>query len=281
MCRLAAFPPGYTKEGANKIMAAYGSSNRDGVGIAYAKDGELVVKKWANSWDFLESKKVDVFAHMPCSSWTIAHVRAATHGEVTVDNTHPFVKGDWAVVHNGIYGGHNVARALLTEMGSTFQGQTDSEVGAELINRFGPKRFLMFTGSHDGTWLALNKSGELYVVVAGGACDIFKLKGSKGKVVVASALTNDGVKSVDSGWIRLNHKGKIRGGKYKLEASYAGYSSYPSAGYQYQSYQNGDTPDQKKWEKKWEKKWGKKVTRVGPLTPEEHMLQSRSFMDYD
>jgi hypothetical protein len=85
MCRLAAFPPGYTKESAFKLMAQYGEYNRDGVGIAYAKDGELVVKKWADSWESLEKKGVDIFAHMPHAGWTIAHVRAATHGERTPD----------------------------------------------------------------------------------------------------------------------------------------------------------------------------------------------------
>lgn len=290
MCRLAAFPPGYTKEGANKIMEAYGASNRDGVGIAYAKDGELVVKKWPSSWEALEKRKVDVFAHMPCNSWTIAHVRAATHGEVTVDNTHPFIKGDWAVCHNGIYSGHRVAKALLMEMDETFVGQTDSEVGASLIAKFGPKRFLRFTSSHDGTWLALNKDGTLYVMVAGGACDIFKMKGSKGKVVVASALTNEGVKSVAEGWIRFNAKGRMRNGKYKFEKPYSyagagagyGYSSYPSGGYERQvnSVRSGGA-FRPAWEKDWEKKWGKKVTRTGPVTQEELARMEGELFPYD
>jgi glutamine phosphoribosylpyrophosphate amidotransferase len=275
MCRLAAFPPGYTKEAANKIMSVYGSSNRDGVGIAYAKDGELVVKKWAASWESLEARKVDVFAHMPCGSWTIAHVRVATHGDVTIVNTHPFVKGDWAICHNGIFSGHHVAKALLMEMGATFEGQTDSEVGAELINRFGPKRFLRFAGSHDGTWLALNKSGELYAIVSGGACDVVKIKGSKGKVVIASALTNEGVKSIEKGWMRLNHKGKIRGGKYTFETAYRGYTSYPRGAYEFQASQGG-----KDWEKQWEKQWGRRVTRTGPVTQAE-LMATREYWGGD
>lgn len=306
MCRLAAFPPGYSKEGAMKIMSSYGLGNRDGVGLAYAKDGHLVIKKWPTAWDTLEKQKVDVFAHMPCSSWTIAHVRAATHGEKTVANTHPFVRGDWAVVHNGIYSGHSLARALLLEMGSTFEGQTDSEVGAELINRFGPKRFLRFATSHDGTWLALNKNGELYAVVAGGACDLFKV--SKRKMLVASSLVNKEARSVDEGWIRFSASGKIRGGQYKMRKPYEYSSSsyspvttpYPYGGScgsefgghgawrgprdQFRGKGSESGRRQAAWEKEWEAKWGKKVTRLGTteyaqLARENPTLQDLGLQD--
>jgi hypothetical protein len=252
MCRLAAFPPGFDKEDAIKMMATYGEYNKDGVGIAYVKDGEIVVKKWASSWESLEKNKVDVFAHMPYDGWTIAHVRAATHGLKTMVNTHPFIKGDWAVCHNGIYSGHRVARALLSETGSIFTGETDSEAGAELINKFGPKRFPAFAGEHDGTWLALNKNGELYVVVTGGACDISKIPGTKGQILVASSMTGDNVKTVESGWLRFGSNGRLKNGKYKIEKAY---SYTPSSfGRTWTRQDKESLRKQTAYEKEWDKK---------------------------
>lgn len=252
MCRLAAFPPGFSKEDAIEMMATYGEYNKDGVGIAFVKDGEIVVKKWASSWEGLTKSKVDVFAHMPYDGWTIAHVRAATHGAKVPVNTHPFVKGDWAICHNGIYSGHQVARALLSEMGSEFLGETDSEVGAELINKFSPKRFPRFAGEHDGTWLALNKNGELHVIVTGGACDISKISGTRGQILIASSMTGDNVKTVESGWMRFTPSGHLKGGKYKMEKAF----TPPSYG---RVWSRQDREAERKHEaymKEWDKKHG-------------------------
>lgn len=46
----------------------------------------------------------------------VAHVRVATHGAVTAENAHPFTRGDWTLVHNGVVDVPGIRR-----------GQCDSE----------------------------------------------------------------------------------------------------------------------------------------------------------
>lgn len=61
-----------------------------------------------------------------------AHVRAASAGGVTVYNCHPFVSGDWMLMHNGGIGDfiqvkRHLRRLLDDDMYNWIQGDTDSE----------------------------------------------------------------------------------------------------------------------------------------------------------
>ena len=66
----------------------------------------------------------------------IGHTRWATHGEPSDLNAHPHtdVKGDIAVVHNGIIENHDKLRRFLVSCGCTFVSQTDTEVIAHLLH---------------------------------------------------------------------------------------------------------------------------------------------------
>ncbi|MEX2043653.1 MAG: glutamine--fructose-6-phosphate transaminase (isomerizing) [Patescibacteria group bacterium] len=65
----------------------------------------------------------------------IAHTRWATHGVPNEANAHPHVAGSLAVVHNGIIENYRSIRDVLARKGVTFEGTTDSEILAHLINR--------------------------------------------------------------------------------------------------------------------------------------------------
>jgi len=72
-------------------------------------------------------------ARMTRSGCVLAHVRAASKGmAVTETNTHPFVHGEYAFMHNGEIGGfRDIRRQLLDTLGERayhmIEGTTDSE----------------------------------------------------------------------------------------------------------------------------------------------------------
>jgi glutamine---fructose-6-phosphate transaminase (isomerizing) len=68
----------------------------------------------------------------------IAHTRWATHGKVTLANTHPFTSNDnnFAVVHNGIISNYRPLRDQLKKEGCKFFSETDTEILAHLLEKF-------------------------------------------------------------------------------------------------------------------------------------------------
>ena len=55
----------------------------------------------------------------------MAHVRRATHGDLSEENTHPFCLGEYAFCHSGSVGSHD--RLMGLPDGAGPRGQTDSE----------------------------------------------------------------------------------------------------------------------------------------------------------
>jgi len=101
--------------------------NQSGWGVGWYRDGCATVIKEPGRAD--ESKKAhDLIDEAPTSSVFVIHVREATVGSVSQQNTHPFmgrIQGrDWLFAHNGTI--NNLER--LGVSGFKAKGDTDSEV---------------------------------------------------------------------------------------------------------------------------------------------------------
>ena len=103
----------------------------DSAGIATIDNGVLVrrraVGKLINLSELLVSNPIS-------GRSGIGHTRWATHGNISVDNAHPHVSGQVAIVHNGIIENYQKIKDDLMSRGRKFTSQTDSEVIAHLFD---------------------------------------------------------------------------------------------------------------------------------------------------
>jgi len=228
MCRIAAFPPNFPREEALSILANFENKNTDGTGSAYVKaNGEFVIEKWAKSLGWVINNKSSFLSHMPYNKgWTIVHLRAASHGKNTKENTHPFVIGDWAFIHNGIWSEYNLVRLALSKS-VKMSGETDSEVAGHFWNIIGPKKFSEVV-TYSGVFMGLHKSGNLWIAKTNGDLEINALK--RKRVLLASELSPVKYENrVDAlnGWYHFNPQGKYVAHK---ENSHNWSSGYPYRG---------------------------------------------------
>jgi predicted glutamine amidotransferase len=108
--------------------------NPDGFGLGtFEPDGSPEVDKAP-----LAAHVAEVFAREAreeCSTTYVAHVRYASVGELTLENTHPFVLDGRIFGHNGIVGDLDRVEAELGDLRSELLGTTDSERLFALITR--------------------------------------------------------------------------------------------------------------------------------------------------
>lgn len=179
MCRLAAFPPGTTADIAHEIVNKFVGNNNDGVGVVFTKSGEFKVHKYPISYRQAVAEKKVLFDHMPYEGWTLAHVRLATHGENEYKNTHPIIRGNIAVVHNGIFSQSELVRAALADS-VKWSGETDTEVAAYMLNKLGPSKFLQTMDNlYAGVYLALSRDGSLVAVKTSGDLELARTPDDK------------------------------------------------------------------------------------------------------
>jgi glucosamine--fructose-6-phosphate aminotransferase (isomerizing) len=103
----------------------------DSAGIAVFDGGHITTSKALGQVKFLaENANLE-------GRTGIGHTRWATHGGVTIPNTHPHtdMSGNIAVVHNGIIENYAELRNQLTAEGVTFLSETDTEVIPHLIRK--------------------------------------------------------------------------------------------------------------------------------------------------
>ena len=87
-----------------------------GIGSAYRD------RDFANLCEFVSSETV------------VAHVRKASVGELTIENTHPFDHGRWVMAHNGTIPEFDAVRPLMEEaVAPAFRAQIDGETDSERL----------------------------------------------------------------------------------------------------------------------------------------------------
>jgi predicted glutamine amidotransferase len=74
-------------------------------------------------------------AHEVRSRTFLAHIRHATAGEPTVENTHPFEQDGRLFAHNGVLGGLDGLRGRLGRHAELVRGTTDSELYFTLMTK--------------------------------------------------------------------------------------------------------------------------------------------------
>src|SRR5487761_2509057 len=147
---------------------------------------------------------------MPHNGWTIAHLRAASKGDVRKVNTHPFIAGQWALCHNGTFDEYKIGKLALQDR-VKFEGDTDSEVAANLINVAGPKRFAE-TVDMSGVFLALNIKGDLWAVKTSGDLEMLVLTKGERSLMASkfNSLVYDYDKTTEAqiGWYHFDSDGR-------------------------------------------------------------------------
>jgi glutamine amidotransferase len=134
MCRLFGLHAGVPVDAefwlidAPDSLSAQSHRNPDGAGVgAFGPDGTAVVSKQPiAAWQDAEFATA---ARRMRGTTFVAHVRYASTGEYTVDNTHPFLEDARLFAHNGVVQGLPDLDRHLADAGAAglVRGQTDSE----------------------------------------------------------------------------------------------------------------------------------------------------------
>ena len=115
-------------------LLALSETQPDGVGLGtFEPDGTPWVYRKPVAANRSQTFIAD--AHEVRSRTFLAHIRHATAGQPTIENTHPFEQDGRLFGHNGVLGGLDALRSMLGEHGALVRGSTDSELYFTLITK--------------------------------------------------------------------------------------------------------------------------------------------------
>lgn len=222
MCRIAIFPPFTTRKNAIKVLNYFCRQNTDGTGAVFVNNGEFVIQKHPESLHWVLRNDKTFLSHMEnggYDGWTLAHLRMASHGGNKYVNTHPFVVGNRAIIHNGIWSEYALVRLALSRF-CNIQGETDSEVAANFLDIVGIDSF---TENVDmsGVFASLNRDGTLEVAKTSGDLVLTQLKGDR--ILLASELNfakYETQRAVSLGWMAFDKDGRYQHHRCKSFTKY-------------------------------------------------------------
>ena len=119
MC-LAIYKPKNKEVAKSRLQEAF-RRNPHGAGIAFAKDGQVIIKKGFFSF----AKFWKAYKKISTNRAMLIHFRWATHGAHTAENCHPFkINGHTAMIHNG-----TINRVRVDDDGSDTSNFVDRILG--------------------------------------------------------------------------------------------------------------------------------------------------------
>lgn len=107
-----------------------GEAHGDGWGVASIVGGQWDIRR--STRPAHEDPKFRALARSLSTTLAIAHVRQASVGQVSLENTHPFQYGRWVFAHNGTLqnfaaGRSQLLAAIPDDLQASIAGTTDSE----------------------------------------------------------------------------------------------------------------------------------------------------------
>jgi glutamine amidotransferase len=105
----------------------HAKNNPDGWGIGWYVNGKASVFKQGLS-ALADKSELAAYSKNVISKIIIAHVRKATQGNASTENTHPFRYKNWIFAHNGSVDKNRLSSLLSDRFKKLVRGETDSEV---------------------------------------------------------------------------------------------------------------------------------------------------------